>query len=157
MYVVSRYRGTIGIWDSGLAQIAPEDSQAMRITQDAGRRTEGGRPPWHGWALRVLRAAPPLAACAWLATFAVRYGLAGRGADATRGAFVAFAVAGALALASGAYEQTRMFSWLRARVLERLALPERLIRLTRRSRPNPEPIDWDAFDEQRARWERGRR
>lgn len=129
----------------------------MRTTRDAGRRTEGGQRPWHGWAVRVLRAAPPLAACAWLATFAVRYGPAGRGADATRGAFIAFAVAGALALASGAYEHTRICSRLRAAVLARLARRERLIRLTRRSRPKAEPIDWDAFDEQRARWERGRR
>jgi len=88
--------------------------------------------------MRTLRAAPVVTALAWLGFFVARYGPTGRGAGAGKIVFIAFAVAVTLALASGAYNQTRALVWLRS------------LRHRRK-------IDWSAFDETRARWERHRR
>ncbi len=86
----------------------------------------------------MLRAAPVITALAWLVFFVVRFGPTGHGAPIGRALFITLGITVAFAFASGAYEPARVLVWLRSR------------------RPRRR-IDWDAFDEARARWEHHRR
>src|SRR5579875_588231 len=90
------------------------------------------------WITRLLRLAPVVTAVAWLAFFVAQFGPTGHGAPIGKALLITFAISVAFALASGAYEPTRMLRRVRSR------LPRRR-------------TDWDAFDQARASWERRRR
>lgn len=109
---------------------------------DGGPPRRGGaelkRATRDRWTTRVLRAGPVVTAIAWLAFFVVQFGPTGRGDSVGRALFITFGISAAFAFASGAYEHTRLFTWLRSRLARRR-------------------IDWEAFDAARAGWERRRR
>ena len=97
--------------------------------------TRPGREKRCLWPTRLLRLAPVITAIAWLAFFVAQFGPTGRGAPFGKALLITFAISLAFAIASGAYEPTRMLRRLRSR------LPRRR-------------TDWEAFDRERARWER---
>lgn len=105
---------------------APDKSARMR------RRAR------HAWTMRLLRAAPVIAALSWLAFFVVRFGPSGRGSPIGKALLITVGISVAFAFASGAYEQTRVTAWLRRRLQRRR-------------------VDWEAFDAMRAKWEERRR
>ena len=90
------------------------------------------------WVVSALRAAPVLAAGAWLCFYVIQYGPIGHNAMAGKLALVVCSVTVALGLASGVYDPTRTFRQLRARLRRHT------------------PIDWSAFDAARTDWERWR-